>query len=142
MTFPTGTTISTANLDSATDSPASARSDLLAAVEALNQIIASENSASGVMVLTGSAKIPSTLYGTQITCTTGDQVINPTSGIVNIRDVLRMQPMTTADITALADPVAGDIAYASDGDAGSPCLTFYNGTDWVVISVGSAISST
>jgi hypothetical protein len=141
MAFPTGTTISTANLDSATDSPASARTDLLALANAVNDIIGSENTASGVVVLTGSGKLPSSTIPTQITLSTGVQVINPVSGVVNIRDILRLQPTTVADLEALTSE-AGDVAYCSDGAGGAECLAFYNGTDWVRVSVGAAISAT
>jgi hypothetical protein len=141
MAFPTGTTIPTANFDSATDNPANARADLLQTVQAVNDIIASENTAGGVVVLTGSGKLPSSTIPTQITLSTGVQVINPVSGVVNIRNILRLQPNTVAELTALTSE-AGDVAYCSDGDAGDPCLAFYNGTDWVIISVGAAISAT
>jgi hypothetical protein len=59
MAFPSGTTIPTTNFDSASDNPANARADLLQTVTAVNDIIASENTAGGVLVLTGSGKIPS-----------------------------------------------------------------------------------
>jgi hypothetical protein len=141
MAFPTGTTIPTANFDSATDNPANARADLLQTVTAVNDIIASENTAGGVVVLTGSGKLPSSTIPTQITLSTGVQVINPVSGVVNIRDILRLQPNTVAELTALTSE-AGDVAYCSDGAGGNECLAFYNGTDWVRISVGAAISAT
>jgi len=137
MTFPTGTTISTANLDSATDSPANARADLLATVNAVNSIIASENQANGVCVLNGSGKLPSSTIPPQITLSSGVQVINPTDGVVNIRDVLRLQQMTTVDILALATPVAGDIAFATDGDSTAPALCIYDGDDWRTLSLSS-----
>lgn len=137
MTFPTGTTISTANLDSATDSPANARADLLATVNAVNSIIASENAANGVCVLNGSGKIPSSTIPAQITLSSGVQVINPTDGIVNIRDVLRMQQMSSVDILALVDPVAGDIAFATDGDSSAPALCIYDGDDWRTLNLSS-----
>lgn len=141
MAFPTGTTIPTTNLSSGTSDPSLARADLLQAVEAVNDIIASQNSASGVLVLTGSGKLPSSTIPTQITLSTGVQVINPTDGVVNIRDILRLQSTTVADLEALTSE-AGDVAYCSDGAGGSPCIAFYNGTDWVRISVGAAISAT
>ena len=37
---------------------------------------------------------------------------------------------------------AGDAAYISDGDAGSPCLGVYNGSSWKRIALGSDISTT
>lgn len=137
MTFPTGTTISTANLDSATDSPASARADLLATVNAVNSIIASENTANGVCVLNASGKLPSSTIPAQITLASGVQVINPTDGIVNIRDVLRLQQMSTTDILNLATPVAGDIAFATDGDSTAPALCIYDGDDWRTLNLSS-----
>lgn len=140
MAFPSGTTIPTTNLDSATDSPALARADLLAAVQALNALIASENGDNGVCVLTGNGHIPSSTIPAQITLSTGVQVINPVSGVVNIRDILRLQPTTVADLQALTSE-AGDVAYCSDGASGTPCLAFYNGSNWVRISVGAAISA-
>jgi hypothetical protein len=141
MAFPTGTTIPTNNLDAGTDSPASARADLLAAVTAVNDIIASANAASGVLVLTGGAKLPSSTIPTQITLSTGVQVINPVDGVVNIRDILRLQPNTVSELTALTS-TAGDVAYASNGAGGNPCVAFYNGTNWVRVSVGATISAT
>jgi hypothetical protein len=141
MAFPSGTTISTANLDAGTDSPASARANLLSAVQALNDIIGSENTASGVVVLTGSGKLPSSVFPPQITLSAGVQVINPTDGVVNIRDILRLQPTTVADLEALTSE-AGDVAYCSDGAGGNECLAFYDGTTWKRISVGATISAT
>jgi len=141
MAFPTGTTISTANLDSATDSPASARTDLLATVTAVNDIIASANLASGVVVLSGGGKIPTSTIPAQITLSTGVQIINPVDGVVNVRNILRLQTNTVAELTALTS-VAGDVAYASNGAGGNPCLAFYDGTTWKRVTVGATISAT
>lgn len=141
MAFPTGQTISTANLTSGTSNPSLARADLLQAVTYVNDIIASENSASGVMVLNGSGRIPSSTIPEEITLSSGVQVINPASGVVNIRSVLRLQALTTLQAQALTG-TAGDIIYCSDGAGGSPCLAVYDGTSWKRISLGTAISST
>jgi hypothetical protein len=137
MSFPTGTTISTVNLDSATDSPASARTDLLDTVNAVNDIIASENLANGVVVLNASGKLPSSTIPAQITLASGVQIINPVDGVVNIRDVLRMQQMSTVDILALTTPQAGDIAFATDGDSTAAALCIYDGDDWRTLSLSS-----
>jgi hypothetical protein len=136
MTFPT-TAVNTTNLDASTDSPASARADILDAVQKLNTIIAEANAAGGVVVLTGSAKIPASTIPAQITLASGVQIINPVDGIVNIRDVLRLQQMTTVDILALATPQAGDIAFATDGDSTAPALCLYDGDDWRTLSLSS-----
>lgn len=142
MTFPIGTVIPTANLNAGTDSPALARADLLQAVEAVNDIIDSANQENGVLVLTGSGKIPNSVFPTAITLSAGVQVINPQDGVVNIRDVLRLQPQLTSNILSIPSPEAGDLAYAEDGAGGNPCLAFYNGTNWVRVSVGATISAT
>ena len=136
MTFPS-TQVSTANLDSAADDPSLAREDLLDAVTKLNTIIAEANTANGVCVLNSSGKIPSSTIPGQITLASGVQVINPADGIVNIRDVLRMQQMTSTEILALATPQAGDIAFATDGDSTAPALCIYDGTDWRTLNLSS-----
>ena len=141
MAFPTGTSIPTSNLDAGTDSPASARADILQTVQAVNDIIASENAASGVLVLTGSGKLPSSTIPTQITLASGVQVINPVDGVVNIRDILRLQPNTVAELTGLTS-TAGDMAYCSNGAGGNKCLAFYDGTSWKRVTVGATISGT
>lgn len=137
MTFPTAQ-ISTANLDSASDSPASARSDLLQTVQTLNTIVAEANSAGGVALLDGSGLYSATKMPTSITAS-GVQVINPTGSVVNVRDFLRITVQSTADIKLFATPAQGDIAYSSDGDAGSSCLCVYDGAEWRVIRFGTSI---
>ena len=151
MTFPIGTVISTANLDSPDDDPSLARADLYAAVVALNQLIASVNAANGVLALDGSAKIPSIhLPGTY--SVTGNIILQPSSGAVSIQRALRLQPTFVADlgtVTGTTSPTAGDLIYLIDGDAGTPCLACYDGTAWKVIrlmtqagSVGAALTAT
>lgn len=136
MTFPT-TPVNTTNLDSSSDSPANARADLLDLAQKVNTIIEGANAADGVVVLTGTGKIPSSTIPSQITLSAGVQVINPVDGIVNIRDVLRLQQMATLDILALAAPQAGDICFATDGDSTAPALCIYDGTDWRTLSLSS-----
>ena len=136
MTFPS-TTISTANLDSAADDPSLARADILDAVQKLNTIISEANQNNGVCVLNSTGKIPSASLPSQIALASGVQVINPVSGIVNIRDVLRMQQMTTVEILALTTPQAGDIAFATDGDSTAAALCIYDGDDWRTLSLSS-----
>lgn len=131
MTFPTGTTIPTANLDSPDDDPSLARSDLYNLVLAFNQLVASANQAQGAAVLDATGKVPSAnLPSTQTY--SGNLVLVPDTKIVNIRYVLRMQPQATADLSLLT-PAAGDLTFLSDGDAGQPCLGCYDGTNWKVI---------
>jgi hypothetical protein len=149
MTFPSSSTqIVTTNLASGTANPSLARQNLLDLVNAVNDIIASQNSANGVMVLDGSGLVPSAKLPGSITLASGTQIINPVSRVVNVRDFLRIQVQTTAQILAYSTPQQGDIACASDGDAGRQCLTIYNGTDWRVLrfmtqlgTVGAALTA-
>ncbi len=150
MTFPTGTVISTANLDSADDDPSLARADLYNAVVALNQLIASVNAANGVLSLDGSAKIGQSYLPSTISAT-GNQVLSPSTGIVNIQKVLRLAQIVTADLgsaTGTTSPSAGDLCFLTDGDAGTPCLACYDGSAWKVVrlmtqvgSVGASLSA-
>lgn len=140
MAFPTSQ-IDTTNLDSATDNPSLARADLYDAVTALNSIIADKNAANGVLVLGSTGKITATQLPATIT-STGTQVFNPTNGVVNIQNVLRLSSLTVAQANALTTNTTGDIAMISDGDAGSLCVAVYDGTNWKRIALGTTISAT
>ena len=135
MAFPTSQ-VTTDNLDAGTDDPSLARVDLLDAVQKLNTIISEGGAANGVALLSSSGKLSATQMPAQIT-STGVQVINPTSGVVNIQNVLRLSPLTTTELNALTS-VAGDLAYCSSGSdsSGEPCLALYDGTDWRAITLG------
>ena len=138
MAFP-NTQISTANLDSDADSPSLARVDLYNAVTALNTIIADANSADGVCVLNAGGTIASNQIPLTVS-PTGTLVLAPTTGVVKIQDVLRMQTLTTAEVEALTG-TTGDIVYTTDGDAGQPCLAAYDGSKWRVVRFMTSISS-
>ena len=150
MTFPSGTTISTLNLDSPDDDPSLARADIYNAVVALNSLIASENTASGVVVLDSNTKIPGSLLPTTQT-PTSTLTLQPSTGIISIRNVLRLYPIVTADLgtyLGTSSPSAGDLVYLTDGDAGQPCVGVYDGSVFRVIrlmtqvgSVGAAITA-
>ncbi len=148
MTFPTGTVIPTTNVETVDSSPALARADIYSLIVAFNQLVASQNLASGVAVLNGDGTLSSEYLPANYT-KTGDITILPSSKIVNIKDVLRLAQRLTADNSLLTSPVAGDIIYLTDGDAGNPCLSVYDGTKWRVVrlmtevgSVGASLSST
>ena len=151
MTFPTGTTINTTNLDSADDDPSLARVDLYNLVVAVNSIIASANAAQGVAVLDGSGKIANSLLSGYFNLT-GDISLRPSTGVINVRNVLRINPIGVDDIgTAVGTdtPSAGDLVYLTDGDAGQPCLACYDGTVFRIVrfmtqvgSVGAQLTTT
>lgn len=56
--------------------------------------------------------------------------------------IVRLAQIDTATLNGLGFQGAGSTAYCSDGDAGSPCLAVYDGTDWRRISFGAPISTT
>lgn len=148
MTFPTGTVISTTNVSTADSNPSLARTDIYDLIVAFNQLVASVNTASGVAALNGDGTL-STQYLPTTYATSGDLQLRPSSKVVNVRDVLRLAQRLTADNSLLTGSVAGDIIYLTDGDAGQPCLSIYDGTNWRVVrlmtqvgDVGAAITAT
>jgi len=144
MTFPSGTAISTTHLDSGDDDPSLARADIYAAVQALNQLIASENGALGVLVLDASGKVAAARLPNSYSVT-GNVTLSPSTGIVNVNRVLRLQQTVTADLgtdPGTTSPTAGDLVYLTDGDAGSPCLGVYDGTGWKIVRFMTAVGDT
>jgi hypothetical protein len=142
MAFPTSQ-INTTNLDSDADSPASARVDLLALTVAVNTMIAEANAANGVALLDGSGTIASTAVPA-IQQPFGVMTLDPSSSVVKIEDILRMESKTAAQLLAFATSpgnAAGDVAYCSDGDAGEACLAVYNGTNWRVVRLMTQIGN-
>lgn len=150
MTFPTGTVIDTTNVASVNSDPSLARADIYDLIVAFNALVASVNAASGVAVLNGSGKLAASLLPTTQNVT-GTLVLQPSTGLVNIRNVLRLYQIATSDLgttTGTTSPTAGDLVYLTDGDAGQPCLAVYDGTKWRVVrlmtqagSVGAALTS-
>lgn len=137
MSFPT-IQVSTANLDSDADNPSLARADLYNAVVALNTIISGSNQDSGVCVLNSAGTISSNQVPLTVT-PTGTLTLAPSTGVVKIQDVLRLQTQTTAQLNARVGLTAGDCAYSTDGDAGAPCLAVHDGTNWRVVRLMTAI---
>lgn len=129
MTFPTAN-VSIANLDSETDDPSLARTDLLDAVNKLNLIMAEAGAATGVALLNNSAQMPISTIPTTIS--TSNLTLAPGDGVVNIQNVLRLNALPTATILNFTGNVAGDIILCSNvgNVANSVGLAIYNGTVW------------
>jgi hypothetical protein len=135
MTFPTGTVIPTTNVASPDSDPSQARVDIYNLIVAFNQLVASINGADGVAVLNGSGKIANSLLPSSLALS-GDISLQPSTGIVNINNVLRLAVTYTADLGSAVGtdaPTAGDLTYLIDGDAGQPCLGCYDGTKWRIV---------
>jgi len=131
MTFPTAT-VSTSNLDSATDDPSAARADLLDAVQKLNTIITDGGVASGVAILDGSGYLPTAQIPPTISTTSADITLAPSSGIVNIQNILRLTQFPTSVILSFTSNVSGDMVMCSNvgNIASNPGVAFYNGSAW------------
>lgn len=142
MAWGTAANVTTTHLDSATDDPSQARLELYNALVELQLVINGRGTANGVASLNASSKIPNTQLPDTIVSSSGQPLLlAPSSGRVTIQDILKLTPKTVTQLEALT-AFEGDIAYCSNGDAGSKCIAVYNGTDWLVLSLGSAISST
>jgi len=142
MGWGTAGNVSTANLDSATDNPSLARADLNAAMLELQNVINGRGTASGVASLDANTKVPNTQLPDTIVSSAGQPLLlQPSSGRVTIQDILKLTPKTTAQLEALS-AFEGDIAYCSDGDGGSKCVAIYDGSNWLRVALGSAISAT
>jgi hypothetical protein len=55
---------------------------------------------------------------------------------------IRLPNIDTSTLNGLGTQETGSMAYCTDGDAGSPCLAVYDGTNWRRVSFGAAISTT
>ena len=139
MAFPTVESTTT-HLDSDSDSPASARAEIKDAVDNVNAMISSRNTANGALVINSQGRIDS-VFMPDLYQTVNNMVLASGTGIIEIQNYLRMTPYTVAEANALGDVQAGDVAYISDGDGGSPCLAVHNGTNWLRVALGSAIST-
>ena len=138
MAFPTGA-VTEDNLNAATDSPASARADLLLAVQKLNDIIASYDSASGIAALDASGLIVNTKLPNALQSSSGANItMNPNTGVVKVNNLIELTPRTQAQLEALTG-VVGQVAYCSDGDGSDPCLAVYNGSAWKKVVLGATI---
>lgn len=150
MAWANSSNVSTANLDAGTDSPAAARPDLKAAMDELVLVIDGRNTANGVAGLDASSKLDSAQLPDEINSSTSTNLtLDPATGKVNLEEILNLAPQTVAQLNARTDIAQGDVAFCSNGDAGSECIAVAVGEDdsagnptWKVVSIGAAISST
>jgi len=130
MAWPTGQQADRSNLNSGSDNPSLARIDLYNALGYVNDMIASENAASGVVVSNAFNKISSNQIPNNVQIT-GNLSLEPDTKWVSVKNILNVVPLTTSQLQALTISwQLGDIAIVSDADAGDPAIAFYDGTDW------------
>ena len=139
MAFPTGA-VTTDNLDAVTDSPASARADLLLAVQKLNDIIASYDSASGIAALDSGGRIVNTKLPAALVSSSGNITLTPTTNIVKVNNFIELTPVAFASLPA--SPVIGQVAYlTTDSLSATKNLPiYYNGTRWQYFSTDGPVS--
>jgi len=148
MAWGNASNVSTTNLDSGTDSPALARVDLKAALDELTAVINGRAQANGVAPLGADAKVPATNLPNELNTSTNIPLtLDPSTGKVNIEEVLNLDPQTVAQLESRTDVELGDIAFCSNGDSGNPCLAVANEIDslgnlgWYRIALGTNISA-
>lgn len=141
MTFPTGQQATLTNLSSGTSNPASARPDLYTALTILNNITAEVNTAGNVVVLDGSAQIPSTSVPA-IIAPNDTVTLRPSTKFVKIESYLRMQVVPKATVLAKTGVVVGDVVlYADDLTGANAGLAVYDGTNWKIICSLSGLTT-
>lgn len=138
MTWPT--TVTLTSLDADTDSPLSARPQIKAIGDAVNDIIAERASADGVASLDASGTVPQAQIPNTLSSSGGSTItLLPASERTAFQNIINLKPQTLAQLNALS-ALEGDVAYCSNGDAGSKCFAIYDGTTWKVVSLGATIS--
>lgn len=142
MAWATLANVTTDNLNSSADNPSLARAELYAALVELQAVISGRGTANGVASLDNSTLIPAAqLPSTLTSATSSNLILAPDTGRVAIQNILYLTPRTVTQLNALTS-LEGDVAYCSNGDAGSPCLAVYNGTAWKRIALSTTISAT
>lgn len=134
--------IVTTNLDNATDSPASARADLKAALDELSAVINGRNTASGVAGLSASSKILATYLPDEInSSSTNPLTLDPATGKVKLEEILNLKPQTKAQLNARTDKASGDVAFCSDGgdSASIGSIAVFDGVDWRAVQLGAVL---
>lgn len=142
MGWGTAGNVSTGNVDSGSDNPASARADIKAAMDELTAVINGRNAASGVAGLDSNSKITNTqLPDTIISSSSTDLTLTPNTGTVNINSVIQMNPQTRAQLYARSDLADGMVGMASDGDSTIDTPVFYAGGVWRYFSDNTEVPS-
>jgi hypothetical protein len=151
MAWANATNVVTTNLDSGTDSPAAARVDIKAALDELKIVINGRSQASGVAPLNASTKIDAQYLPDEIVSTASTALtLNPATGKVKLEEILNLKPQTVSQLNARTDIAQGDVAFCSNGDAGTECIAVAviedssaGGTPvWKRIAITTAISAT
>lgn len=131
MAWATVGNVTVTNLDSANDSPAEARVELHDALLELQNVINGRAAVNGVASLDSNTKIPSAQLPDEINSSAStDLTIDPTTGVVIIEDVVKLNPITRSAAYGLSNKADGMIAMLSDGDSTITKPAYYSGAVW------------
>lgn len=79
--------------------------------------------------------------GVEVSSSSLNRLGEPTVTIPSVTQTeVVMENYTVADLPTNGTP--GRIVYVTNGDGGSACMAVDNGTNWVRVNLGSAVSST
>jgi hypothetical protein len=79
--------------------------------------------------------------GVEVSSASLNRLGEPTVTIPSVTQTeVVMENFTVAGLPTNGTP--GRIVYVTDGDGGNPCMAVDNGTNWVRVNLGSAVSST
>tara|TARA_A100001201_G_scaffold143421_1_gene144991 strand:- start:840 stop:1289 length:450 start_codon:yes stop_codon:yes gene_type:complete len=131
MAWPTDSTgVTTANLDSASDNPASARAEIYNGFLELQKVIDGRGQASGVAALDASSYVAQSQINPTITTSSTDITLSPNTNMVQVNNFLNLNPVAYASLPS--SPAMGDIAFLTTdgGGATQNQPIYYNGTRW------------
>ena len=139
MTWGNVSNIVTTNLDSASDSPAAAREDLLAALGELQNVINGLGTTGGAVKLETDGKI---FANTGIKTASGKNInLEPVTGMVKITSFINLAPVAYASLPG--SPAAGDVAFlTTDGAGASKNKPIYStGSGWKYFNDDSTVAA-
>lgn len=146
MGWATAANVTTVHLNSGSDDPSQARTEIFNAFTELQAVIGGRGTASGVAPLNASSKIDNTYLPDTITSTVStDLTIAPATFRTVFQNIISLTPRTVSQLVVLTAN-EGDIAFCSNGAAGQPCLavctgtTDSNGTEWFRVTLGAQIA--
>jgi hypothetical protein len=131
MTWGTVGNVTTTHLDSADDSPAEARVEIYNALLELQNVINGRATANGVASLDANTKVPSAQMPDEINSSSATNLtLDPATGIVQIEDIIQLNPITRAAAYAVTGLADGMMAMMSDGDSTVTKPAYYSGGVW------------
>jgi len=78
--------------------------------------------------------------GVDISAANLNQLGEPTVTVPSVTDTtVVLKSFVVADLPSVG--TAGKVVYCTNGDGGSPCLALDNGSAWVRVNLGSAVSA-